>query len=148
LVTFACAARGRDLGVGEGAGGAGGDALTAEFAVVEAARLGEGGIRHDLETAIDQRDRAGHHDLVADPGATAADDALVRFIGDEGVVLADRQPPLLAREPVQPGAKAIGQFLETAVAGSLAAHAVVGVIGQQEFRERSCAGGSAAGFRW
>ena len=119
--------------VGESAGRTGRYALAAEFAVFQAARFTEGRLRHGLEAAVDDRNGPGHHHFVADPGTATADDAFIRFKGDERIVLTDRQLPFFARKSAEPGPVAVGQILQRAGAGRLTAHAVIGMVGEQEF---------------
>ncbi len=69
---------------------------------------------------------------MADANAAATENALVRLKGNKVVIVAARQTGLVAVKATAVDIIAISQILESAGPGGFAAHAVVGVIGQQQ----------------
>ena len=114
----------------ERAGGADADALAAELAVQV---LFKGRRYFGGEAPAGDIDRTDALDLVADAHALAAEDALLHVPFDKGVHVLFRVLAPFAVEPVRPDLVEVGQFLERAVAGPLADHAVVRMVGQEEF---------------
>ena len=118
------------------ASGAGRDALAAEQTVFGAKGLAESGVRLSVKTPAGHVYRALEHKVFADIDAPAAKYALVGIKRYERVVVLDREVPafsfILARRDIIH----ISQFLQGAVTCFLTAHAVIGVVGQDEGKHR------------
>ena len=120
---------------GDGAGGAGGGALTAADAVGLAELPVKGRAHHQVAAPVGEVQDAHALHLLAHPHTVAAQDALVGIPDDgrRGVVLLIDRPGIL--EADVPHAEPQGQVLEAAAAALLAGGAVPAVGGQHQLQD-------------